>query len=286
MKASLFIILNLFLAPLSFALDTVNMRPIFYSGDPKTSYKYQLLELLLNRTQAEFGPYRINLTNIIHSQKRDINQLKSGEINVFISMTSKAREDVMQAIRFPVFKGLYGYRVFLIIENEQAKFNKIKDLDGLKQLTGVQGTHWPDLQILQANGLKVESTSHHKSLYKMLEFGRVDYFPRGIHEPWKELKDRPNMGLAVEKNLMLYYPAPGYIFVEKTNTRLAKRFETGFKRIIDSGEFDRFFNNHPQIIEMKEQANMQNRTLIKLTNPLLSPLTPLQNDKLWYQVEK
>lgn len=260
------------------------MRPIFYSGDPTTSYKYQLLELLLERTSEEFGPYQINITRTIHSQRRDINQLKSGEINVFISMTSQAREEVMQAIRFPVFKGLYGYRVLLIKENEQAKFSKIKSLEALQQLTGVQGSHWPDLQILQANGLKVESTSQHKSLYKMLEHGRVDYFPRGIHEPWKELKDRPEMALAVEKSLMLYYPAPGYIFVDKNNTRLEKRLNQGFKNIIESGEFNRFFNLHPQIVEMKNQANMKNRTLLKLSNPLLTPETPLQDERLWFRV--
>lgn len=283
-KMKLFLFLSLFFSPILFAVDTINMRPIFYSGDPTTSYKYQLLELLLERTSAEFGPYQINITNSIHSQKRDINQLKSGEINVFISMTSQAREEVMQAIRFPVFKGLYGYRVLLIKESEQAKFSKIKSLEALQQLTGVQGSHWPDLQILQANGLKVESTSQHKSLYKMLEHGRVDYFPRGIHEPWKELKDRPEMALAVEKSLMLYYPAPGYIFVNKNNTRLAKRLNQGFKNIIESGEFNRFFNLHPQIVEMKNQANMKNRTLLKLSNPLLTPKTPLQDERLWFRV--
>ena len=274
----------LFFIHKSHAVDVIKMRPIFYSGDPKTSYKYQLIDKLLKTTQEEFGPYEIRFNQTISSQQRDIEQINKGIINTFISMTSQAREKAMLPIRFPVFKGLYGYRVFLIKENSQGMFSSIKNLDDLKLLTAVQGVHWPDLEVLKFNGLNAEGASHSKSLYKMLEFGRVDYFPRGIHEPWKELKDRPNMGLAVEKNLMLYYPAPGYIFVEKTNTRLAKRFETGFKRIIDSGEFDRFFNNHPQIIEMKEQANMQNRTLIKLTNPLLSPLTPLEDKRLWFRL--
>lgn len=285
-KMKPFLFLSLFFSPFLFAVDTINMRPIFYSGDPTTSYKYQLLELLLERTSAEFGPYQINITNSVHSQKRDINQLKSGEINVFISMTSQAREEAMQAIRFPVFKGLYGYRVFLIKESEQAKFNKIKSLETLKQLTGVQGSHWPDLQILKANGLKVESTSQHKSLYKMLEHGRVDYFPRGIHEPWKELKDRPDMNLAVEKSLMLYYPAPGYIFVDKKDTRLANRLRQGFKSIVESGEFNHFFNRHPQIVEMKKNANLDARTIFNLTNPLLTKETPLSDERLWYKVNK
>jgi len=284
MKLFCLLFVSLFFAPLCYALDIINMRPIFYSGNPQTSYKYQLIELLLTNTQDKYGPYEIRFTDVINSQKRDINQLKSGKINIFISMTSQAREDAMQAIHYPVFKGLYGYRVFLIRAADQAKFSNTKTVEELKKLIAVQGTHWPDLSILESNGFKVESSSHHESLYKMLQFGRVDYFPRGIHEPWQELNDRPEMGLAVENGLMLYYPAPGYIFVDKNNLRLANRFREGFKNIIKSGEFDRFFNRHPQIIEMKRQANIDNRKLFKLNNPLLSPMTPLEDEHLWYRI--
>lgn len=199
-------------------------------------------------------------------------------------MTSHAREAAMQAIRYPVFKGLYGYRVFLIREADQGKFSSINTLEELKALTAIQGIHWPDLDILKANNFNVESTSQHTSLYKMLSFGRVDYFPRGIHEPWQELETRPNMGLAVEKSLMLYYPAPGYIFVDKNNTRLANRFTEGFETLLASGEFDQFFNQHPQIVEMKKQANLEKRLIFKLTNPLLPSMTPLEDERLWFKI--
>ena len=284
MKITLLLILSTLLSPVLLAMDIISMRPIVYSGDPRESYKYQLVDLLLKTTQDKYGPYEIHLTKAVNSQKRDIKEINSGNINIFISMTSKAREEAMMAIPYPVFKGLYGYRVFLIKASEQAKFSKIKTIQQLKKLKAIQGTHWPDLNILKSNGFHVEDTSHHNSLYKMLEFGRVDYFPRGIHEPWSELKARPDMGLAVEKNLMLYYPAPGYIFVHKSNTHLAARFKEGFERIISSGEFDRFFNQHPQIVEMKQQANLKNRRLFKLSNPLLSKDTPIHDERLWFQI--
>ena len=268
---------------ITYSKDIIKMRPVFYSDGAEKSYKYQLVDLLLRTTQDEYGPYEIHFAENTHSQKRDINQLRSGAINVFISMTSKEREAQMYPIRYPVFKGLYGYRVFLIKDGNQANFTSIQNLDDLKTLVGIQGTHWPDLEILKANGLNIENASQHNNL--MLQFGRVDYFPRGLHEPWQELKDRPNMDLSVEQYLLLYYPAPGYIFVDKENTRLASRFEEGFKRIINNGEFDQFFNNHPQIVNVKKQANLTERTLIKLKNPLLSPLTPLEDERLWYRLD-
>lgn len=274
----------LLISPAIYALDIIKIRSINYAIDPKLSYKYQLLDLLLKTTKDKYGAYEIHFANQLNSQQRDIKHLDLDIINVFISMTSKAREETMLPIRIPVFKGLYGYRVFLINKKDQLRFSDIKTLDQLKKLTAVQGTHWPDLNILKSNGLNIESSSQHESLFKMLEYGRVDYFPRGIHEPWKELSDRPNMGLAVEKNLMLYYPAPGYIFVKKDNLRLSIRLKEGFKSIIESGEFDTFFDNHPQIIEMKRKSNLKNRTLFKLNNPLLSPFTPLDDERLWYRI--
>jgi hypothetical protein len=267
-----------------YALDIIKIRPINHTIDSKLSYKYQLLELLLKTTEDKYGAYEIHFVNQLNSQQRDIKHLDLDIINVFISMTSKAREETMLPVRIPVFKGLYGYRVFLINKNDQSRFSDIKTLDQLKKLTAVQGTHWPDLNILKSNGLNIESSSQHESLFKMLEYGRVDYFPRGIHEPWRELSDRPELALTVEKNLVLYYPAPGYIFVKKDNLHLSRRLKEGFQNIIESGEFDAFFNHHPQIIEMRKKSNLENRTLFKLNNPSLSPFTPLDDKRLWYQI--
>ena len=278
------LLFSLLFSPLLPALDIIKMRPVLFPADPKQNYKYQLIDLILKTTQEKFGPYQITFANTIHSQKRDITLLNSGAINVFISMTSKEREKRMQAVRYPVLKGLYGYRVFLIRKEDQQRFSNIQSLDELKQLKAIQGAQWPDLTVLKANNLLAEGASRHDSLYKMLQYGRVDYFPRRIHEPWVELKNHPNMGLAVEKSIVLYYPAPGYIFVEKGNTHLAERLNEGFEQIIHSGVFDRFFNQHPQIIEMKENANLQIRVIFILANPLLTKETPLNDKRLWYQI--
>ena len=267
------------------AIEVINMRPITYSGDPRESYKYQLIDLLLSHTKEKYGAYEIRFNSQVNSQKREISLLNEGKINVFISMTSRSREVDMLAIRYPVYKGLYGYRVFIIKSSEQKKFSSIRNLEQLKTLLAVQGSHWPDYEILKSNGLNVTGSSSSNSQFQMLQHGHVDYFPRGIHEPWKELTDRPNTGLAIEKNLMLYYPAPGYIFVAKNNIQLARRLREGFKKIIESGEFDHFFNQHPQIVEMKRQADLENRLLFKLSNPLLSPYTPLKDKRLWFNID-
>ena len=49
----------------------------------------------------------------------------------------------------------------------------------------------------------------------MLEGGRYDYFPRGVHEPWSEITARPHLPLTVEKHILVKYPMPAYLFVNK-----------------------------------------------------------------------
>ena len=116
----------------------------------------------------------------------------------------------------------------------------------------------------------------------MVEGGRFDGFPRGVHEPFGELEARPTMDLTVEKNLMVYYQMPFYLFVSPSNQALAKDLETGFERAIANGEFDKVFYGDKSIQDVLQKANMKNRTLFKLENPLLSKETPIERKELWF----
>ena len=113
----------------------------------------------------------------------------------------------------------------------------------------------------------------------MIEAKRFDYFPRGTSEAWFELIQRKTDRLIIEKNLLLYYPADIYFFVNKNNEALAKRIEKGLEILIDNGEFDKFFYNHPRISTAFNK--LKNRRIIKLTNPYLPPETPVDNPRYW-----
>ena len=87
----------------------------------------------------------------------------------------------------------------------------------------------------------------------------------------------------VEQHLVIHYPAPGYIFVAKNNTVLAERLERGFRLALQDGSFDQFFVSHPDIANVLALGNLQERLIFQVTNPLLSPETPLDQKDLWYQ---
>jgi len=89
-------------------------------------------------------------------------------------------------------------------------------------------------------------------------------------------------GLAVEKDMLIYYPTPGYIFTSKNNLTLADRLERGFRIALQDGSFDKIFYNHPGIKEALERGNLKNRRIFNLENTSLPEETPLNDKKLWY----
>jgi ABC-type amino acid transport substrate-binding protein len=120
-------------------------------------------------------------------------------------------------------------------------------------------------------------------LFKMLSAKRFDIFPRGAGEIQYEF-DRnaaDNPDLAIEKNLLIYYPFPYYFFFNRADTALKKRIETGLRIMIKDGSFDQIFNKYYR--EVIERLNLKNRRVIRLNNPLLPKDTPVDEAGMWYQ---
>ncbi|HTF95361.1 MAG TPA: hypothetical protein VL995_04445 [Cellvibrio sp.] len=243
-------------------------------------YFTTLLLMALNASKAENEVIDIIFSERDYSQARWIHLLQNDTRNFVIwTMTDKEREQQLRPIRVPLFKGLFGYRVFLIRKGEQARFNHVKSLSDLKELLAGQGTHWPDTPIMYHNGLRVTTAETTESLFRMMNAKRFDYFPRGISEAWFELAQRGEENLVVEENILLYYPAALYYFVNKNNEALAKRIETGLEILIDSGKFNEFFYNHPRVSSGLEK--LTSRRIIRLDNPSLPSATPVNNPRYW-----
>ena len=266
-------------------VKTRSLRGTSTTYDETKEYKYQLLQLILEKTQETDGPFKIETPKHEITQARDIDLLKQGYFDVVLTMTSEKRERELHPIRIPIYKGLYGYRIAIINQDDQYKFPAIRTLKDFQGLWAGQGEAWPDTQILRANGFKVVGIAGYVELFTMLKERRFDFFPRGVHEPWKELSDVKYPGLAVETDLVIHYPAPGYIFTAKGNNKLADRLERGFRMALEDGSFDLFFYHHPDIKVVLERAKLKNRRCFELKNPLLSKDTPLDDKKLWYTPE-
>jgi len=253
-------------------------------GNDNDRYAFEMLQLALGYAN---GKYKITSdTATDKTLSRTMNEIESGDVDIMWTATDQEKEDLMLPIRIPLYKGLFGYRIFIINKDNQAKFKNVQTFDDLKKLTLGQGTAWADTKILEANGLNVVKTMKYPSLIYMVDGGRFDAFPRGVHEPWAEVKNYPKLNLMVEPNLMLVYKMPFYLFVNKNNSSLAKDIEQGFNQAIADGSFNKHFFANPAVKEVIENANLRNRKIFELKNPSLPEKTPVDRAELWLDLNK
>lgn len=252
--------------------------------DIDSNYFLALLALVLRKTEASDGPFRLQVADVSMQQGRALESLVgSRRVDVVWTVTSREREQHLLPVRIPLEKGLFGYRVLLIRTGEQARFNTIKTLADLARFSAGQGHDWPDTAILRANQLPVETSSNYPNLFVMLARGRFDYFPRSVSEVSGELRQHQQRGLMLEQGLLLHYPSAMYFFVAKENVALAARLEKGLYRALNDGSFDALFQRHPTMQEALQLMKQPNRTVLHLNNPLLPEQTPLAVPLFWLE---
>jgi hypothetical protein len=278
--------ISIFFSITAFAQPAITPLTVKYGTslllkNAQKSYYLDVLKLALEKSSDRYGDFELQEQVFEMHQGRTFNMLEQGKIvDVVWSMTSIEREQRFNTVYIPILKGLMGYRIGIIRADEQYQFTDIDSLSQLKKTAIGQGIDWPDTQILLSNGFNVLQGAA-RNLLPMLKMKRFDFFPRGLHEPWAEIKEDSN--LKVESRLLLKYPAPIYFFVNKNNEKLSKRLEFGLKKAIKDGSFDKLFYNHEMTSGVIEKAKLSKRRVFELHNPLLSDKTKelLSDDTLW-----
>ncbi|MEA1674149.1 hypothetical protein [Nitrospirillum sp. BR 11163] len=249
--------------------------------DPRDEYPLGLLRLALDKVGVR---YTIRPSATVMEQARAAVALQQGtEVTLLWNGMSAKLERELRPIRIPLFRGVLGYRLFIINKAAQAKFSAVRTLDDLRRLTAGQALGWPDVDILQAAGLPVEAFRY-DLLFRLVGLNRIDYFPRGANEIFAEVAQRsldvPD--LAVESDLVLVYPFDSFFYTTKANEALAAAIEKGLLKAYEDGTFLKYFNDSPYIRQMLTEAHLDSRRRIELPNPLLSPETAALPDRFWY----
>lgn len=265
----------------SYSVTTIKVMKPESNNDLRQGYYLKMLVLSLEKTKAKYGDYKIE--NVVSGlQFRTANLLANGSslVDVMWTMTNIDREKIMLPVRIPLLKGLMGYRILIINKKDTEKFLAINRVEELKKMRALQGHDWPDTDILLANGFQVEKSTYYDGMFKMINGGRVDYFPRAINEPFDEIKKREKLNLTIEKKIRLYYFAPIYFFVNVNKPQLRDRIEKGLEIAIVDGSFDKIFYSEKSIKNIIENINNDKIKLFKLENPFLTEETKkIQNNK-------
>jgi ABC-type amino acid transport substrate-binding protein len=162
-------------------------------------------------------------------------------------------------------------------------FASTTTLAQLKTLRGGQGADWPDTTILRAAGLDIDESARYGDLFQKLAAGRIDYFPRSVQEIRGELEVHRSEGFVIEPTLALalHYPTAMHFFVNKQRTDLAADIRKGLEIALKDGSFQALFMQNFGVV--LNRAQLDERRVFELANPLLSPETPLADARLWYR---
>lgn len=233
----------------------------------------ELVEYALKITEPEYGPATLVFAEqMTQARVQQVLVHKNG-LDMAVFAPDPEREETLLPVYFPLSSGLLGYRVCLIREGQQEKFNHITRLaDWLAaELLIGQGAKWPDVEVLRANGITVTTNPIPPLLYDMLRQDRFDCFARGVNEVGYELQQPFTNGLELEKRLLLYYPQPAMLFVSPRQPTLATRLTLGLTR----AWYDGFMQQHisQQYGALLNQLRCEQRHILMLHNPLLSEQT-------------
>lgn len=273
--------LALFGLPAAHAAEQLNY-PLHSDGIEPEAYALALLTAALERTPER---YQLQPTPVPMAQSRALLAIEhdSKSVQVMWAMTTREREERLLPIRIPIYRGLIGWRVLLQRNNAAEQLASVENLDELKRFRFGQRHDWPDTAILRANGLKVATSQHYRSLFQMLAAGRFDLFPREVVVAWQEqaLAVESGLALSIDQHLLLHYPTAFYFFISRNRPDLAADIERGLEAMIADGSFQRLFEQYHG--DTLRQANLHKRRIIELHNPDLPPATPFARKELWFQ---
>lgn len=246
-------------------------------------FSEMVLKEAMARTRTKFGPSRVEQLTVNLVRERLLLELLTGEkVNVAIVASQPSWEAQLLPIWIPVDMGLANYRIALTHRNAQARLSAVRALDDLKALRAGVGAGWSSRKVLDHHGFNVALGESFEPLLKMLMAERIDYFPRGINEVFVEYDARvaANPDLAIERDLVIEFPLPGYIFVSPKAPRLHHRLTEGLESMVRDGTLLKMVMNYHA--EMIKRANFCERRVFHIENPFLSDKTPLQRKELWF----
>ncbi|WP_016957844.1 hypothetical protein [Catenovulum agarivorans] len=240
----------------------------------------ELLKLSLTKVDSSICFKELDETL---TDAREVMYVAKNRLSLKWGSAGSYKVEGLLAVEVPIFRGLGGYRVLVIRQGEQARFSKVKTVNDLQAFTVGQGAFWGDTRILEHAGFTVEKSTQARNLWKMLHAKRFDFISLGVHEPWDEVAQRPELAIAVEPNILLIYPSAFYFYVNQANFALHQLIAQGMQLALNDGSYYQTLIHSKLIQDMLRQANLSQRYVIEIDNPFID-VNQMAKTELLYQL--
>ena len=239
--------------------------------DVRNHYLWRIMRQSLERTRDEFGDYELKSAHMMREQGRIyVLEHGFGGINVSVIPDQPGLDQKVIRVPIPADSGILGYRVMLIREGEQARFDRIRTAADLQGIRFGLLESWTSTEIMRAAGLEVVAGTSYEGLFQMLAAGRFDAFDRSIVEiiPEYDVRSKELPGLVIERHLVLRYPMPVYFCFPKSEDgqRRADRLALGLSRMTADGSLKAIFDE--ELGPYFKRLDLAHRRVIELPNKL------------------
>lgn len=238
-------------------------------SEGRKHYETELLQLLLDLSEAKFGKVRLEFLDETFSFPRGMVDMgKGGRFHIQSGpyISSQFNHKYAIYIKQPILNNLLGFRRLIVNKTRYDEIRLTNTVGELSTLKAGMVKDWQDAQVFKHNNLQVEEAKVYKSLYKMLARNRFDYLPLGAGEIEISLRDQGGIQdqLKIVDNIVLYYPWPVYFFVAKTTPELADRLRYAFEVAEKTKQLDQLFWRH--YAELIDSMNKATTTVFVLEN--------------------
>src|SRR5688572_1205633 len=94
-------------------------------GDANANYAIGVIKLALTKAA---GPYEVVIRDDAWTEQRIRQALLDGQVDITWTATSKELEEALIPVRIPLYKGLLGYRVLIVHQDNQRLFDNVTSL--------------------------------------------------------------------------------------------------------------------------------------------------------------
>lgn len=254
----------------AFAEEPFVVKYIGSNPGIKEDYYLELIDAALKATEDTHGSYRIAFSEAPITSKRKREMLLSGDrINIDRLSGFPSQQDLRQGIikvNYPLLHNMLSYRVPLIKKGGQVRFDNVKSLRDLRNLSVGMGQGWEG-DIYKSNGFNLVVAPNTVLLLKMLVVGRYDFLPLSAVEieDFYKIDEQVIGELVSEKNLLICSPLPVFFYVSASFPLLAERLRIGLEKIDANGQEDKIFEKY--FSEKLKKLNLSKRIIFELQNP-------------------
>lgn len=214
------------------------------------------------------------------TEQRNLHEGQKGNVHLSLLPTTPdrlalLRKGKLRLIPIPLERGLLGWRACFVARQDADKLAGVRDLNDLRRFVIGQGNGWWNAQIYRAAGITTREMPNWRDgqFFRQMALGQIDLFPMGLEESLNYFLPHFQLrypGLVLDRHLLLQYPWYRALWVSAhpDADRLYAALQTGFDRIVHSGEFERLWN---RLRPLPAPAAWQGRTVIALKNPWFGP---------------